>query len=77
MATTVYNYSIHKGFNVAIIIFFDDYKMTTWLQIQKKKCSHVVSIASGYFSNINSFIGIKKKPKKKSRNYLPPLPHYD
>jgi hypothetical protein len=78
MATTLKYYSIHKGSDVAIIIFFDYYKMATWLQIHKKKCSNVASVASGYFRIINFFIGIKKKPfKKKNRHYLPPLPHYD
>lgn len=36
MSTTFLKQSINKGFIVAILLFFDDYKMTTRLQLTNK-----------------------------------------
>lgn len=76
MATTLSYYSIYKVSNVAITIIFDYYKVATLLH--QTVCSKVASVASCYFKNFILLTGFKKKPtKKKSRHYLPPLPHYD
>ena len=76
MATTLIYSSIYKGFGVSTFNFFDCYKIDTLLQ--KTKCSNVASVASCYLKNIYFLLKIQKRSfKKKNRQYLPPLPHYD
>jgi len=36
MSTTFLKHSINKGFIVAILLLFDDYKMTTRLQLKNR-----------------------------------------
>jgi len=76
MDTTISYSSIYKGSDVAICIFFDCYKIDTLLH--HTICSNVASVASCYLRNIYFLLRIQKRSfKKKNRQYLPPLPHYD